>query len=57
MNNLFDSTFNGIEHSEMYRAWVIPELFPDQPQPALSNWPAEDLAAYCGGNYIKEAVK
>lgn len=38
-------------HSDMYQAWVFPELFPEEPQPALQNWHPEDLAAYCGGVY------
>ncbi|ERB55296.1 hypothetical protein N806_29765 [Rhodococcus sp. P27] len=53
MNNIFDSLFNGMAASEMYRSWTIPEMFPDQPQPRLENWSAEDLEAYCG-IYAKE---
>lgn len=39
------------EHSEMYQAWVMPELFPNAPQPVLSNWDPEDLSSYCGGQF------
>jgi hypothetical protein len=38
---------------EMYQAWTMPELFPDERQPVLRNWHPEDLAAYCGGQYTK----
>lgn len=38
---------------EMYQAWVMPELFPDERQPVLANWHPEDLAAYCGGQYAE----
>jgi hypothetical protein len=31
-----------------YIAQVVPELYPRQPQPVLSNWPAEDREAFCG---------
>lgn len=47
-HGIFDSTFNGMGRSEMYRAWAIPELFPKEPQPRLENWSDEDLEAYCG---------
>jgi hypothetical protein len=39
--------------AEMYKAWVTPDLFPDQPQPVLKNWHMEDLIAYVGGAYAK----
>lgn len=39
------------QHNEMYEAWVFPELHVNQPQPVLSNWHPEDLAAYCGGMF------
>ncbi len=48
--NIFD--IGALEvRGEMYEAWVMPELHPDEPQPVLSNWHPEDLAAYCGGTY------
>ncbi|WP_228798435.1 hypothetical protein [Nocardia cyriacigeorgica] len=43
--NVFDPEFSGLE---MYRAWVMPELYPNQPQPRLENWSKEDLEMYCG---------
>lgn len=41
----------------MYKAWAFPDLCPSQPQPRLENWPAEDLEAYCGGEYVRVAVE
>lgn len=46
--NIFDDTFNGMPRSEMYRSWLVPDVFPHERQPVLSNWPADDLEAYCG---------
>jgi len=43
--NIFDPEFSGLE---MYRAWVMPEMYPNQPQPRLENWSKEDLEMYCG---------
>lgn len=45
MNNIFDGLFSGFD---MYRAWVIPELYPHEPQPRLENWSKDDLEMYCG---------
>ena len=42
---LFDTDF---PRSDMYRAWVFPELFPNEMQPVLANWSDEDLEAFCG---------
>lgn len=39
----------------MYQAWVMPELFPEERQPVLTNWDPEDLVAYCGGGFAKLA--
>lgn len=49
--NILDESFNGMPHSEMYRSWVMPELFPGQPQARLSNWSKDDLEMYVGGEY------
>lgn len=54
MQNIFDGTFNGMGASEMYRSWVMPELF-QGPLPILENWPEDDLVAYVGGEYAKAA--
>lgn len=50
MINIFDSEFNG-EHSEMYRAEVIPDLFPHAKRMLLENWCVEDLQMFCGGEW------
>ncbi|MDP7733681.1 hypothetical protein [Mycobacterium paragordonae] len=59
-DNVFDGSFNGAPRSEMYRAQVTPELFPHEKPMLVENWPAEDLEAYCGGEYtygyMKEAA-
>lgn len=49
--SIFDGTFNGMAGSEMYRAQVVPELFPGQKPMLLENWPLDDLEAYCGGEF------
>lgn len=36
----------------MYQGWAAPDVVKDQPQPRLSNWHPEDLAAYCGGEFV-----
>jgi hypothetical protein len=51
MHNLIDPLFNGMGGSEMYRAQIFPELFPNEPQMMLENWPLEDLEQYVGGKY------
>lgn len=53
-HSIFDSAFNGMGGSEMYRAWVIPELYPNHqsaPQPRFENWDEEDIAIYVRGDY------
>jgi hypothetical protein len=46
--NIFDPLFSGLARASMYRSWVFADLFPDEPQPVLNNWTAEDLQAFCG---------
>lgn len=48
LHNIFDSTFNGMARSELYRSYVVPDLFPYEKPARLQNWLAEDLEAYCG---------
>lgn len=50
MNNIFDATFNGMGGGELYRAQLVPELYPAQlkPHPRFENWSDEDKEAYCG---------
>lgn len=51
VHNIFDSTFNGMPGSEMYRAEMFPELFPHQQPMLLHNWSKDDLEMYVGGSY------
>lgn len=53
MIGLFDGAFNGSPRSEMYRAQVTPDLFPDEKPMLIDNWPAQDREEYCGGEYTK----
>lgn len=46
--NIMDSVFNGMGGSELYRAQVFPELFPNQKPMLIENWSAQDLEMYCG---------
>lgn len=43
------------QHQQMYKAWAAPDIYPNEPQPVLSNWHPEDLVAYCGGEYAMAA--
>ncbi|AEJ95082.1 hypothetical protein SEA_GRUUNAGA_55 [Mycobacterium phage Gruunaga] len=51
MIDLFDGGFNGAPRSEMYRAQVAPELFPNEKPMLIGNWPQDDLEMYVGGSY------
>lgn len=58
---IFDPLFNGMPRSEMYRAQVVPELFPHEKPMLIGNWPQEDLEMFVGGEFTpgyndKEAV-
>ena len=55
MNHIFDKLFNGMPGSEMYRAELVPDLFPDQKGMQLQNWPQQDLEMYVGGEYLQPA--
>lgn len=48
MHNIFDSTFNGMARSELYRSYFVPDLFPHEKPARIQNWPEEDREAYCG---------
>ena len=37
--------------SEMYRAELVPELFPHQKPMLVDNWSEEDRQMYVGGKY------
>ena len=49
MQNLLDSTFNGMPASEFYRAQVFPELFPHEKQMLLQNWTQDDIEMFVTG--------
>ena len=52
-HSIFDGTFNGMGGGLMYRAYVIPELYPSHqkaPEPRLENWDIEDIDIYIYGN-------
>lgn len=53
MDSVLDHSSLGLERRDMYRAWVLPDEFPNEKQPRLENWHPEDLVAYCGGVYAK----
>lgn len=55
LDSVFSPSFSGAARAEMYRAWVIPDMYPDERQPRLENWTAEDREAFCG-IYTKESV-
>lgn len=54
VTNIFD-VGAVIVAGDMYRAWVAPDLYPNERQPRLENWHPEDLIATCGGQYAKAA--
>lgn len=47
--DLFEGELN--DRTDMYRAQVFPELYPNEKPMLIGNWPQEDLEAYCGGVY------
>lgn len=49
MENIFDGSFNGASRSEMYRAQVVPDLFPHEKPMRVENWSDDDRAMFCGG--------
>lgn len=48
MLNIMDPLFNGMARVEMYRAQLVPELFPNQKPFRIENWSAEEREMYCG---------
>lgn len=49
--SIFDSSFNGMPRSEMYRALIFPDLFPHEKNMLIEGWPLQDREMYCGGKY------
>ena len=56
MHNIFDSLFNGMGRSEMYRACLVPDGFRHEKPMLLHNWSLDDLVMFVGGDYMKGAV-
>ncbi|WP_016895800.1 hypothetical protein [Mycobacteroides abscessus] len=54
MENIFDGSFNGAARSEMYRAQVVPDLFPHERPMRIENWSSLDREMYCGGVYTPD---
>ena len=54
MLHIFDSKFNGMPGSEMYRAELFPELFPHQQRMMIENWSQDDLEMFVGGVFTPE---
>jgi len=55
MHSILDEQFNGMGASEMYRAQLVPDVFPHQKRMLLENWPKQDLEMFVGGEYLKPA--
>ncbi|AIK69005.1 hypothetical protein AVT20_gp44 [Mycobacterium phage Tiffany] len=53
-DSIFDAKFNGMGGSEMYRAQIVPDLFPHEKPMLIDNWPEEDRLLFCGGEAAKE---
>lgn len=51
VDGVFSPGFSSAPRSAMYQAWVFPELHPDERQPVLKNWTAEDYEEF----WIKES--
>lgn len=49
--SVFDSSFNGIPRSEMYRAQVTPDIYPNEKPMLIHQWSEQDREMYCGGIY------
>lgn len=49
--SIFDSSFNGMPRSEMYRALIFPDLFPHESEMLIDQWSQQDREEYCGGKH------
>lgn len=54
LTSIFDGAFNGTPRSEMYRAQVVPDLFPHERPMRIENWSSLDREMYCGGVYTPD---
>lgn len=48
IDSVFSFGMNNAPRINMYRSWVFPDLYPNEPKPVLANWCNDDIAAYCG---------
>ena len=48
MLNIMDPLFNGLARVELYRAQLVPELYPNYKPFLVHNWTAEEREMYCG---------
>lgn len=48
MFDIFDERFNGAGGIVMYRAWVHPDIYPEERQAVLKNWSEEDIEMFVG---------
>lgn len=48
VGDIFHGALSSAPRIEMYRSWVFPDLYPNERQPRLENWPVEDLWVFCG---------
>ena len=48
MLNIMDPLFNGMGRIAMYRAQLVPDLFPNQRPFRVENWTDEEREMYCG---------
>lgn len=47
-HNIFDGTFNAMGGGEMYRAAVMPDMYPEQKPWDMAAWPEDEREIYCG---------
>ncbi|MGY2061104.1 hypothetical protein ACW9HQ_40065, partial [Nocardia gipuzkoensis] len=48
VTDVLDFGLNGAGAIEMYRGWVHPDIYRDQPPALLTNWSDDDIDMYCG---------
>lgn len=54
MVSIFDAVLNGGGRMEMYRYWLVPDLFPHEKPALVENWSEEDREMYCGGEFVRD---
>lgn len=48
VGDIFHGALSSAPRIDMYRSWIFPDMYPEERQPVLKNWPDEDLADFCG---------